>query len=286
MTNIIFTIFVDIPDSKIDNPGSYSADGLLQQTDKSLIAKHNFLKYKDKLINCQQQYADLLGCEYKVFTADKFYYQFADFFIANYPQISEYDIINFYKHHLMFELSNHYDKICYFDLDIIPNTMENIFECFDFNTFIVPDSNDEAFWGKTVDSKYYNTCIRNPATKYWNNHAMLSEMGLDPDRNVYNTGIMIASKDVIKALDYFGNFDQTLNLMTQVKTDPHSMYPKNIQRVFNYDNETVFSYMLAINNVDVTLLNKQWHFPIKDGYFESDAKFYHVIDKDFTRFFK
>lgn len=286
MTNIIFTIFVDIPEDKIDNPGSYSADGKLQQTNKSLIAKHNFLKYKDHLVQAQKEYANLVGCEYRVFVADTAYYQFANVFATHYPQISEYDIVNFYKHHLMVELSKSYNKICYFDLDIIPNTTENIFEFFNFDTFIVPDSNDEAFWGKTVDQKYYNTCIRNPATKYWNAHAMLNEVGLDPDRNVYNTGIMIASNDTIKALDYFGDFDKTLNLMTHVKTDSYSMYPKNIQRVFNYDNETVFSYKLALNNVDVTLLDKQWHFPIKDGHFETNAKFYHVIDKDFARFFK
>lgn len=286
MTNVLFTIFIDIPDDKIDNPGSYTPDGKLESTNKSLIAKHNFLQYKDRLINRQQEYATLIGCDYKVFGADDSYAQFASTFAINYPQISEYDIVNFYKHHLMLELSKQYDKVCYFDLDIIPNTTDNIFERFNFNTFIVPDSNDEAFWGKTVELKYYNTCIRNPATKYWNAHAMLNEMGLEPDRDVYNTGIMIASKEVIKQLDYFGDFDQTLNLMTDVKTDRRSMYPKNIQRVFNYDNETVFSYKIAMNDVKTTLLDKRWHFPIKDGYYGPDAKFYHVIDKDFTRFFK
>jgi len=286
MKNIIFTIFVDIPDSKIDNPGGYSTDGVLQQTNKSLIAKYNFLKYKDKLIKAQQDYADLIQCEYKVYTSDNGYTDFANFFIVNYPQISEYDIINFYKHHLMFELSKEYDNICYLDLDVIPNTSDNIFTCFDTNAFAVPDSNQEAHWGKTVESKYYNTCIRNPATKYWNAHAMLNEIGLDPDQNVYNTGIMIASKDTIRKLDYFGDFDKTLELMTHVKTDPSSMYPKNIQRVFNYDNETVFSYKLMSNDVKVQLLDKKWHFPIRDGLYEPGSKFYHVIDKDFTRFFR
>ena len=184
------------------------------------------------------------------------------------------------------ELSKEYDNICYLDLDVIPNTSDNIFTCFDTNAFAVPDSNQEAHWGKTVESKYYNTCIRNPATKYWNAHAMLNEIGLDPDQNVYNTGIMIASKDTIRKLDYFGDFDKTLELMTHVKTDPSSMYPKNIQRVFNYDNETVFSYKLMSNDVKVQLLDKKWHFPIRDGLYEPGSKFYHVIDKDFTRFFR
>lgn len=286
MKNIIFTIFVDIPDSKIDNPGGYSDDGVLQQTNKSLIAKYNFLKYKDQLIKAQQDYANSIECEYKVYMSDNMYTEFANFFLVNYPQISEYDIINFYKHHVMFELSKEYDNICYLDLDVVPNTSDNIFTCFDADVFAVPDSNEEAHWGKTVESKYYNTCIRNPATKYWNAHAMLSEMGFNPDQNVYNTGIMIASKDTVIQLDYFGDFDKTLELMTSVKTDPWSMYPKNIQRVFNYDNETVFSYKLVSNGVKVHLLDKKWHFPIRDGLYEPGSKFYHVIDKDFTRFFR
>lgn len=285
MSNVIFTIFIDIPDSKIDNPAAWSADGELLTSQKSLIAKYNFQKYKDRLIEAQDQYAKLIKADYIVFGDDQLYKDFQLFFVENYPQISEYDIINFYKHHVMFELAKQYDNVCYFDLDIVPNTTKDIFKSFDLNTFVVPDSNEEAIWGKNVNPKYYNTCIRNPATKYWNAHAMLSEIGINPDQNVYNTGIMIASKDVINTFNYFGNFKQTLDLMTQVKHDQHSMYPKNIQRVFNYDNETVFSYKLASQNIPVTILNKTWHFPCADGKYESGAEFYHVIDKMFARFF-
>lgn len=74
--------------------------------------------------------------------------------------------------------------------------------------------------------------------------------------------------------------------MTLVKHDTDSMYPKNIQRVFNYDNETVFSYMLIVNNVPVTLINKDWHHVIRTGEYDENAKVYHVIDKAFSRFFK
>lgn len=286
MKNVIFTIFVDIPDSKIDNPAAWSADGELLTSQKSLIAKHNFLKYKDRLIAAQTDYATAIGVDYLVLENDNLYKDFQAFFVENYPQISEYDIINFYKHHAMFELAKIYDNVCYFDLDIIPNTTKDIFKSFDLSAFVVPDSNEEAIWGKKVNPKYYNTCIRNPATKYWNAHAMLSEIGLDPDQNVYNTGIMVASKEVINNLNYFGNFKQTLDLMTQVKHDLGSMYPKNIQRVFNYDNETVFSYKLASQNIPVTILDKTWHFPCADGKYEQGAEFYHVIDKVFARFFK
>jgi hypothetical protein len=179
-------------------------------------------------------------------------------------------------------LADSYDQVCYFDLDIIPNTTENVFEAFDLdNYFAVPDSNKEAEWGKVVHPKLYNTCIRNPATKYWNAHAMLADQGYNPDQPVYNTGIMVASSSTIKKLDYFGDFEKILELMTFLKNDPDSMYPNNIQRVFNYDNETIFSYKLIVNDVQSTLMGNQWHHAIDRHVLDPNAKLYHVINKKF-----
>lgn len=287
MKRVIFTIYINIPDDQLDNPGHYSPDGVLQNTDKSKKTKDALTKYKDHLIAKQQQYANSIGVDYKVFEWDQTYTDFIEHFKTNYKQISHYDIICFYKHHLMLLLAEQYDQICYFDLDVIPNTTENVFEAFDLDTtFAVPDSNKEAVWGKTVHPKYYNTCIRNPATKYWNAHAMLSEEGYEPDQHVYNTGIMVASKEIIKKLDYFGDFNNTMNLMTQLKNDPHSMYPKNIQRVFNYDNETIFSYKLIVNDVATTLMGNSWHHCVDKIPHDPTAKIYHVINKKFWLFFE
>ena len=287
MKRIIFTIYINIPDEELDNPAHYSAEGVQQVTDKSKKTKDQLTKYKDQLINRQQQYADILGVEYRVHQWDQTYTDFVEHFKKNYPQISHYDIICFYKHHIMLLLAEQYDQVCYFDLDIIPNTDESIFEVFDItNTFAVPDSNKEAEWGKTVHAKYYNTCIRNPSTKYWNAHAMLWEEGFEPDQHVYNTGIMIASSEIIKKLDYFGGFNDTIDLMTRLKNDPISMYPKNIQRVFNYDNETIFSYKLISNEVQSTLLSDMWHHAVDKVPHDPAAKMYHVINKKFQMFFE
>ena len=287
MKRIIFTIYINIPDDQLDNPGHYSQDGLLQITDKSKKTKDQLTKYKDQLIARQKQYADLLGVDYVVYEWDALYTNFVEYFEQNYPQISHYDIICFYKHHIMRLLADSYDQVCYFDLDIIPNTTENVFEAFDLdNCFAVPDSDKEAVWGKTVHPKYYNTCIRNPATKYWNAHAMLGEEGYEPDQHVYNTGIMVASSNMIKKLDYFGNFEDILSLMTQLKQDEFSMYPKNIQRVFNYDNETIFSYKLIVNDVQSVLLGDMWHHCVDKVPHDPAAKLYHVINKKFWLFFE
>lgn len=286
MKRVIFTVYINIPDDKLDNPAPYSPDGVQQTTTKSKQTKDMLAKYKDQLIEGQRQYADTIGVEYKVFGWDDTYKSFVEYFNTRYPVISHYDIICFYKHYLMTLLSKDYDQICYLDLDVIPNTTDNIFESVDMTKFVVPDSNKEAFWGKTVEPKYYNTCIRNPATKYWNAHAMLSEIDMDPDRDVYNTGIMVASRKNIEKLNYFGGLQSVLDLMTLVKTTPQSMYPKNIQRVFNYDNETAFCFIAAVNELPVHILDTEWHCVLKDGMAAPPAKMYHVIDKYFERFFK
>ena len=74
--------------------------------------------------------------------------------------------------------------------------------------------------------------------------------------------------------------------MTFLKNDPDSIYPKAVQRVFNYDNETLFSYKVIKNNLPITIIDDDWHCVLKDGMDIDSAKMYHVIDKKFARFFK
>lgn len=285
MKRIIFSIYISIPDSQLDNPHAFDIEGRPINTNKSIVTKKKLAQYKDKLVQKQKEYAELIGADYKLFEHDESYQKFSNTFSINYPQISQYDVINFYKHYLMKLLTETYDYVCYFDLDVIPNTIEDIFNCSNLNTyFAVPDSNEEAAWGKKVKPKYYNTCIRNPATKYWNAHALLNYSGLEPDQNVYNTGIMLSSAKVINKLNYIEELSKVLSIMSIVKNDPDSMYPKNIQRVFNYDNETVFSYLVVAKDIDIFVLDKSWHFPIRDLEYDKTSRFFHVIDKVFGRF--
>ena len=184
----------------------------------------------------------------------------------------------------MYELSYKYDNVCYFDFDVIPNTTESIFDKFDMNKFVVAHSNKLAEWGKNVKAAEYNTCIRNPASKYWNTHAMLLEEDYEPDNDVFNTGIMAASSRVIQEFDYFKDFDKIIELMTKLKYDKNSNYPLNIQRIFNYDNETVFSYLVQIQQTKIDWLPKEWHWVVDvldKKMIDHRAKLYHVINKQF-----
>jgi hypothetical protein len=198
--------------------------------------------------------------------------------------MSQYDIVNFYKHLLMYELSYKYDNVCYFDFDVVPNTTESIFDTFDMNKFAVAHSNQLAEWGKNVPASQYNTCIRNPSSKYWNTYAMLLEEDHDPENDVFNTGIMAASSKVIQEFDYFKDFDRIIELMTKLKHDEDSDFPPNIQRIFNYDNETVFSYLVQTQQTEIDWLPKEWHWIVDvpdKKLVDHRAKLYHVINKQF-----
>jgi len=289
MKSVIFSIYIKIPEEDLDNPGWYNEEGKLQDTDKSKQTKDYFAKYYDKLKQRQVDYARTLNVDYILHEYDNDYIKYVSYFKKNYPQISVYDIINFYKQELMKRYAHKYDEVCYLDFDVIPNTDESIFDVVKHDEFGCAETNREAEWGKTVETKWYNTCIRNPSSKYWNCHAMLNEIGLDPDTDVFNTGIMVAASKMIKRLDYFGEFEEVLDLMSKVKYDKSSMYPHNIQRIFNYDNETVFAFKRVVNNIKIKYLGNDWHHKVQDEkwyVFNENAKMYHVINKRFGKFLK
>lgn len=282
--NIIFSIYVDIAEENLDNPGWWE-NGIQVQTDKSLETKNALKKYYDKLNKVKKEYAEVIGADYILFEGDNEYKKYFNKFQKDYPQISEYDVINFYKHWQMSKLSKKYNNVCYMDFDVIPNTKEDIFKAHKIDThFACAENNALAKWGKTVDPKNYSTCIRNPASKYWNCHAMLMEENYEPDTDVFNTAIMVASKKQIQKLNYFGKFNKVLNLMTYLKNDKDSMYPHNIQRIFNYDNETVFAYKRVINNVDIDYIEDDWHWRVDSYMWKEDAKIFHVMNKRFGYF--
>ena len=276
---IIFSIFIDIPEDKLDNPGWYEK-GVQVKTDKSLQTKNALYNNRVELERRQREYAESLNVEYRLLGNDKEYKDFCKY-MKDYPMISEYDIINFYKHWAMKNFAENYDQVCYLDFDVVPNTDENVFNTIK-SGFGVADSNALAAWGKNVSATKYNTCIRNPSSKYWNTYAMLLEDGLEPENDVFNTGIMVAGYNIIQELGYFHEFDKTLNLMTYLKEEEDSIHPPNIQRVFNYDNETVFSYLVKKREIDIDWLSKEWHYIVdqpKKEMVDTRAKLYHVINK-------
>ena len=96
----------------------------------------------------------------------------------------EYNIINFYKIHLLYQLE--YEEILYLDMDVIPVTKLNFFDEWDLSKGIAIMSGT-AESQKSIDTdtrellylKYRTNSVRSPIAKYWNTRAMLTERGFD-----------------------------------------------------------------------------------------------------------
>ena len=282
--NVVYSIYIDINEKNLDNPGWWE-NGVQIKTNKSLETKLAFLRNYEKLNQVKKDYAENIGADYILFENDNQYKDYFKSFKKNYPQISEYDVVNFYKQWLMLKMAEKYDNVCYLDFDVIPNTKEDIFKAHKIDThFACAENNSLAVWGKIIDSNRYNTCIRNPASKYWNCHAMLFQEGYEPETDVFNTAIMVSSSKIINQLNYFGNFDETLKLMSFVKNDKNSIYPHNIKRVFGYDNETVFAYKRVVNKIEIDYITDDWHWRVDTDIWKEDAKMFHVMNKKFGLF--
>ena len=253
-TKCIYSIYIEIPDERLDNPRGPSDDDV----PKSLRVKQRLAEFKDKLDKNHRDYADLCGAEFIQFGRDEQYETFA----ARFPQLTEYNIINLYKVWLLDKLTHDYDLVLYIDYDVYFADKFDAFNylraeqgfCCDVNTAYEAGVNirDPLYF------KNYNKDFRNPQAKYWNAHALLAEEDLDGDNWVFNTGIMMSSRKIMEQLDYFGGIDELLDLMDEVKE--FSMYTEEIRRSFGHDNETIMSYKTKINNVPVMRLQEKWHF--------------------------
>tara|TARA_B100000579_G_scaffold383656_1_gene353615 strand:+ start:264 stop:1889 length:1626 start_codon:yes stop_codon:yes gene_type:complete len=291
-SKIVFSLYIDIPKNKLDNPGKYDWD---KELNKSEITKIQFKKYWDKLLNNKKEYAKNIRADWKLFGNDKHYKEFA----KRFPNISEYNIVNFYKIYLLDELSKKYDNVLYLDFDVVANKNIDFFEYNDVGRYIccqIQHVKDEIH----INSKLYNRSYRAPISKYWNCHALLTEHDIDYELvHAFNTGIIGVSKETMKQLKYFDDIEDTIQLMTKVKDDEDSIYPPKIRAKFGYDNETVFGYKIRLHNLKFKDLEFDWHYRIdrqadinfmhftevgiKHSY--QDAVLMHFINKRFDWFF-
>jgi hypothetical protein len=231
----------------------------------------------DWLRSLQKEYADKCGADYKLYEYDDNYIKFQDLYFKNRPYITTYNILNFYKIWLMYENID-YDEILYLDFDVIPITNKNIFEELDFETGILCRVNHEG----EISTKDTSThTVRSPRAKWWNTRELLLDDGFNGENDVYNTGIVGASKIQLDKLAYFENFEKKLDMMHDKVND--TMYPEKIRSMFGYDNETLFSYLMQLNDVQLNKLSSTWHFIMnhKFSFISSESKMIHVINKDF-----
>lgn len=274
MKKVIYSLYVDVPVKEHYGNSKNKHD----TTVKAFKTVNAFRIHYDRLIECKKIYAEYCKADFKIFEHDKQYEIFEKNLLKDFPELTGYEVINFYKIHLLYVLSKEYDEILYLDFDVVPLTDESFFDVWDLSKGIcVYNNNSHVIKDVTVDQS-----IRSPSAKYFNCHAMLLENGLNPKNDVINTGIIGARKEDILKLDFFGKFKDTIDLMTKLRKDTSGLYPQNIIDMFRYDNETIFSFKKELNKVSIQWLDNQWHYFFdKQNFIPENVKLVHCICKDF-----
>ena len=274
MKRVIYSLYVDVPAKEHFGDSKNKHDTV----DKANITINAFKNHYDRLIETKIAYAEYCQADFVMFEYDDQYKTFEQNFLKDYPDFTGYEIINFYKIHLLYELSKKYDEILYLDFDVIPFTDESFFDVWDLSKGICVYNNNSHVV-KHVDVSH---SIRSPSAKYYNCQAMLLEVGLSAKNDVINTGIIGARKEDIQKLDFFGKFKETIDMMTELRNDTSGLYPQNIIDMFRYDNETIFSFKREVNHITIQWLDDKWHYFLdKQKFIPKDTKLVHCICKDF-----
>ena len=278
MKRVIYSIYIDVPEQE---HYAFSFDYEKKHNlERSKLTRQNFAKHRDKLLQYKKIYCDKIGVSFKMFEYDEEYKTFADNFLKKYPMFTKYEVVNFYKIHQLDKLSKEYDEILYLDFDAIPVTEKSFFDNWNLSKGICVLHNNDRVSVNNFSRTQKST--RSPTAKYFNCQAMLIDSNKDPNNDVINTGIIGARKEDVKTLDFFGKFNDTINLMTKLINVDDGLYPPNIRKSFRYDNETIFSYKIKMNNVNVQWLDSRWHYFFDTQfYIPKDTKIVHAINKDF-----
>ena len=280
MKRVIYSLYVDVPEKEHYGPSKFKYDTL----EKALETRNSFKDNYKRLIAVKREYAKAIGVSFKMYEYDKQYQTFEKNLLKDFPELTGYEVINFYKIHLLYELAKKYDEILYLDFDAVPVTKDSFFEVWDLQNHIAVYNNNTMInkHNRTIDKMTHG--IRSPTAKYFNCQAMLIATDNNPNNDVVNTGIIGASKEQILKLDFFGKFKDTIDLMTKLRKEGlDNLYPQNIIDMFRYDNETIFSYKINVNKVAIQWLDRRWHYFFDTQfYIPKETKIIHTVNKDFN----
>ena len=281
MKRIIYSFYIDIPKHELD---IFDKELPIVKDKKAmpinLVTKDRLKKNFLRLLVEKEAYAKKLGYDFKLFEYGPDWILFEQKLKREHPYLTTYNIVNFYKIHLLYELAKQYDEVLYLDFDVVPMQHVDFFEHWDLTKGIaVLNNNDRVLVPENVTDS--STTIRSPTAKFYNAQAMLFEKGLSTKNDVINTGIIGASAEHLNTLAYFKDFDKNLKLMTDL-TQESDLHPPRLLKYFGWDNETLFAVKIKENNVPILWLDDKWH------YFFSSQKHVpgkvilcHTINKDF-----
>ena len=300
MKRVVFSLYIDIPKDDLDLfDSNILKEGQIPTNHRT---KDQFKIHYGALIATKEIYANKIGADFRMFEYDTDWIIYSEKMKAEYPYLTAYNIVNFYKIHLLYELSKEYDEILYLDFDVVPMKYDNFFEHWDLTKGIAVLNNNSKV--NTIE-EVTNTSqtIRSPSSKYYNAQAMLFELGLSTKNDVINTGIIGINKDHLQKLNYFGKFEEDLTLMKHLAKQSDTevvevkgrleirevnekyltnIFPEKIRQYFGWDNETLFSVKLKVNKVPVQWLDDKWHyFLYNQGFIPKETILCHTINKDF-----
>ena len=300
MKRVVFSLYIDIPKDDLDLfDSNILKEGQIPTNHRT---KDQFKIHYGDLIATKEIYANKIGADFRMFEYDTDWIIYSEKMKAEYPYLTAYNIVNFYKIHLLYELSKEYDEILYLDFDVVPMKYDNFFEHWDLTKGIAVLNNNSKV--NTIE-EVTNTSqtIRSPSSKYYNAQAMLFELGLSTKNDVINTGIIGINKDHLQKLNYFGKFEEDLTLMKHLAKQSDTevvevkgrleirevnekyltnIFPEKIRQYFGWDNETLFSVKIEENKVPVQWLDDKWHyFLYTQGFIPEKTILCHTINKDF-----
>jgi hypothetical protein len=259
MKRIIFSVWNDVTEEHQSVP------------DKK---KQAFAQYKDKLISTQKEYATKCSADYNIFT----------------PTSGNYDDIQFFKLEMFEKLTDEYDEVVYFDLDVIPTTKTNIFERHAGNPAVGAHFiENNPMWGYRVNEKWWVNEFKldrmNRIVKTCAKNAMLTLEDISGDNHIANTGVLIGNKNSIQDFRLSERLVYADKIFEEAKED--NIYPEEIGKHFAKNNEVYFSFIKERFDVPINRIGLGWHYIVDETYPVQiiGAHITHVVNKKFENYF-
>jgi len=275
MNRLIYTIYINHFEIG-ENMGKYEHS-------------QDLVDYFPMMVKRQKHYADSIGADYKIFGYGQRFISFMDILKEKNVYESPYQSIQHFKFYLAEELKDQYDEILYMDLDVYPNTNENIFESIDVSKGIAThgyhDDRPENVVLLESGKLTYQPMERSISTKHALYNSLCSEMDVNPALDIVsNTGIMLLNPSGIEKVNYTNSLYDVIQKIDVVKSKP-GFYAGYITGQYTYNNEAIFSYLVSANKVVHQQLGPQWHWVWNhrnlDQKPSKEAKFIHLINKQF-----
>ena len=260
MSNLIFSIFVEVNDNSIT---SYK--------------KRQLLKYHKKLMDIQKHYAEKCNADYKIKHIKTVLAQ------------NEYDSIQFSKLYHLQEYTKQYDNVLYLDIDVIPKyNAKNIFEVYDFNKLVCyfEDCEDRLFKLFPKPNEKYKYISKLDHMSWWikmaAKNSMLMLEDYKPSNFIINTGVIGANRDIMEQINFFESFDDMHNILEEATED--NLYPPETKQFFKPNNEIFFTFLVEKKNILCDRLDESWNYILDDLRTEEPEEYnlLHMINKDFT----